>query len=126
MWVLISRIEIIKSSACSNSVPSSVVTITEQYWFNNKNTIIYGVTSGEVSNFLYFMHGVYSLSYTVVRKVDPSGTQSWLASFNFLPTIKSLSLDASEQTVYFARNSNPIEIIRLYSSNGKFLSQHSL
>ena len=61
-----------------------------------------------------------------VRKVDAFDSQTWMASFVFDTIMKSLSVDAAEQTVYFARAGNPIMIMRMTASVGSILTQHQL
>ena len=38
-----------------------------------------------------------------VRKVDVSGSQTWMAYFAFSPILKSLSVDAAEQSLYLCK-----------------------
>ena len=59
-----------------------------------------------------------------VRKVDASGSQTWMASFAFFPIVKSLSVDAAEQSVYLASLTSPLVVLRLLTSDGSIASQH--
>ena len=61
-----------------------------------------------------------------VRKVDASGSLTWMASFALNPLMKSLSIDAAEQSVYLANNLIPLVVLRLSSSDGSIVSQHQL
>ena len=49
--------------------------------------------------YIYFVSTPYNVA---VRKVDASGSQTWITSFAFMPTLKSMSVDAAEQNVYQA------------------------
>ena len=80
--------------------------------------------AGKFSLLEIFMF-VSSTSQVVVRKEDTSGSQLWMASFAFRPVIKSLSIDALEQTVYFAQRIAPVVVMRLSSSTGAVVSQES-
>ena len=80
---------------------------------------------GPVSNSLYYMYCL-TLTDSVVRKVDASGSLTWMASFHFYPISKSLSVDAAEQSVYLASVSDPIVVLKLTASGGSIVSQHQL
>ena len=62
----------------------------------------------------------------VVRKVDASGSQSWIASFAFDSIRKSLSVDVAEQSVYLAQYYDPMIVLKLSAENGSIVSQHQL
>ena len=66
------------------------------------------------------------LNNAAVRKVDASGSQTWMASFVFQPILKSLSVDAAEQSVYLASSINPLIVLKLAASDGSIVSQHQL
>ena len=61
-----------------------------------------------------------------VRKVDASGSQTWMASFAFYPIVKSLSVDAAEQSVYLTSYENSLVVVKLLASDGSVVSQHKL
>ena len=61
-----------------------------------------------------------------VRKVDASGSQTWMASFALTPLMKSLSVDATEQSVYLASKESPLVMLKLLASDGSVVSQHKL
>ena len=63
---------------------------------------------------------------TAVRKVDASGSQIWMASLSIRPTVKSLSVDASEQNVYYASLTTSLIVLKLATSDGSIISQHQL
>ena len=79
-----------------------------------------------MSNSLYYLYLVYTPNSAAVRKVDASGSQTWMASFAFQPITKSLSVDATEQSVYLASRENPIVVLRLAASSGSIVTQHQL
>ena len=114
----------VQTATCSSSVPSSAVTITEQYKISGSATISYGVAVGPVSKSLYYL---YWISFNAaVRKVDASGSQTWVTSFTLNPISKSLSIDAAEQSVYLASCESPLVVIKLDASSGSIASQHQL
>ena len=87
--------------------------------------------SKHLSYFNKYLHqyilSVYSSPIrAAVRKVDASGSQTWIASFVFWPIEKSLSVDAAEQSVYLASYTNPMVVVELLTSDGSIVSQHQL
>ena len=119
----------VQTVTCPSSVPSSTTTITEEGSFSGfTNTNTFGMAVGPVSNSLYYLYRLgTSPSYnTAVRKEDASGSQTWMASFAFYPIMKSLSVDAAEQSVYLASNTSPIVVIKLAASDGTIATQHAL
>ena len=93
----------VQAASCPPSVPVSAGTTTEQSNFTGYNTYTFGIAGGPVSNSLYYLYFLLSSSENAaVRKVDASGSQRWMASFAFKPIVKSLSVDATEQSVYLA------------------------
>ena len=123
--VLTAIISSVKTATCSSSVPSSAATTTEQCSFIGYDyTFTYGVVGGPVSNSLYYL--LFSPNSAAVRKVDASGSQTWMASFAFDLILKSLSVDAAEQSVYLASRTYPLVVLKLSSSDGSVVSQHQL
>ena len=129
LWVFSSSYYLAQAAICPSSVPSSSATIKEQYNFTGySNVQTYGLVAGPVSSSLYYM---YYLSTTpnkvAVRKVDASSSQSWIASFNFWPILKCLSVDLAEQSLYLANNDSTIlTVLRLSTLDGSVVSQHQL
>ena len=41
-----------------------------------------------------------------------------MAALSFYPTVKSLTVDTSEQYVYVAKYSNPLDVVRLGADTG--------
>ena len=128
LWMLAASISSVQTATCPSSIPTSAATITEQCSFTGYiTTKIYGIAVGPVSNSLYYL---YRLSFpsdnAVVRKVDASDSQTWMASFGFYPTSKSLSVDAAEQGVYLSSFANPLVVFKLLASDGSIVSQHQL
>ena len=56
--------------------------------------------------------------------MDASGTENWITSFVFTSDGKSLSVDADEQSVYLASQTNPLVVLRLSATFGSVVSQH--
>ena len=105
----------VQTATCPPSVPSSAATTTEQYSFLGYTTTqTYGIAVGPVSNSLYYLYFLYSSlspSYnSAVRKVDASGSQTWMASFTFYSIVKSLSVDAAEQSLYVASSTSTLMV----------------
>ena len=111
-----------------SSVPSSAATTTEQCSFTGySTTYTYGVVVGPVSSSLYYLYFISTPNSTVVRKVDASGSQTWMASFAALyPAAKGMSVDAAEQSMYLASHTNPVVVIKMAASTGSIVSQHQL
>ena len=118
----------IQTATCPPSVPSSTATTTEQCSFSGyTNTYTDGMAVGPVSNSLYYLYGLSpSPNAAIVRKVDASGLQTWMASIGFWPINKSLSVDAAEQNLYLASSTNPLVVLKLAASGGSIVTQHQL
>ena len=126
LWVLAASISSVQTATCPSSVPLSAATTTEQCSFTGyTSTKIYGIAVGPASNSLYYLYALSSSS-AAVRKVDASGSQTWVASFAFFPILKGLSVDAAEQGLYFASATNPLVVLKLLTSSGSIISQHQL
>ena len=117
-----------QSATCPSSVPISAATITEQCNFSGYTTTqTSGIAVGPVSNSLYYLYSIYTpISTAAVRKVDSSGSQTWMASFALEPIAKSLSVDATEQSVYIASFTNELVVLKLATSDGSIVTQHQL
>ena len=128
LCVLAASICSVETATCPPLVPSSAAIITEQCNFSECGyTSTDMVAVGPVSNSLYYLYWLSDPSYNAaVRKVDASGSQTWMASFAFQPITKSLSVDATEQSVYLASRENPIVVLRLAASSGSIVTQHQL
>ena len=127
LYVLTANICCVQTATCPPSVPASAAIISEQCNFAGYTTTqTYGVATGQVSKSLYYMYTISSPQIAGVRKVDASGSQSWMTSFAFFPIVKCLSVDVAEQSVYFARQINPIVVLKLAASDGSIVSQHQL
>ena len=117
------------AATCPALVPSSAATITEQSSFlTYTNPEAFGVVGSPVSNSLYYLYKIYFISSNaaIIRKVDASGSQTWITSFEFNSIWKSLSVDAAEQSVYLVSLINPLFVLRLAASDGSIVSQHQL
>ena len=127
LWVLAASICSIKAAICPSSVSPLLATTIEKGNFSGyTNTQNYGIAVGIVSNSFYYLYCLSTPFNSAVRKVNASGTQSWMASFAVDPISKSLSVDASEQSVYLAGFTNPLVVLILAASNGSIVSQHQL
>ena len=127
LFMLAISIYCVQTATCPSSVPFSATTIIEQCSFSGFTAVRpYGVAVGPVSSSLYYLDQLSTPDSAVVRKVDTSGSQTWMASFAFWPIVKSLSVDAAEQSVYLASNTNPIVVIKLAASDGTIATQHEL
>ena len=128
LCMLVASIYSVLTATCPPSVPLSATITSEQCTFSGFSSFeTYGVAGGPVSNSLYYLYRLYTPTLNAaVRKVDTSGSQTWLASFAFYSSLKSLSVDAAEQSVYLASFTNPIMVVRLAASDGSIVSQHQL
>ena len=128
LCVLVASICSVLTATCPPSVPSSATITSEQCSYTGYSFIeTYGVAGGRVSNSLYYLYRLFTPSfYAVVRKIDASGSPIWMASLAFYPIVKSLSVDAAEQSVYLAYVTNPVQVFRLAASDGSIVSQHQL
>ena len=59
-------------------------------------------------------------------KVNSNNVNVWINSFSFGPTMKSLEVDPTEQSIYFGRYDNPFYIWILNSTSGSFISAQKL
>ena len=128
LWMLVANICSVQTSTCPPSVPISAATTTEQCSFTEyTNTRTFGVAGGPISNSLYYLYWIYiPNNAAVIRKVDSSGSQTWMTSFGFWPIAKSLSVDVAEQSVYLASETNPLVVLILAANDGSIVSQHQL
>ena len=127
LYMLTAGICSVQAASCPPSVPVSAGTTTEQSNFTGYNTYTFGIAGGPVSNSLYYLYFLLSSSENAaVRKVDASGSQRWMASFAFKPIVKSLSVDATEQSVYLASLTSTLVVLRLSTNDGSVVSQHQL
>ena len=64
--------------------------------------------------------------YTVICRISPDGSLVWMTAIQFQPNLRSLSIDASEQTVYFAKLGGNLTVIRIRASDGTILGEQNL
>ena len=127
LWLLIVNIQTIFAYKCSNLTPNSTIITSEQCKFSGYTTTrTYGVATSQTSNNLYYLHLIDPPTGAVVRKVDSSGTQIWMASFQLDPQRKSLIVDLNEQSVYLAIYSLTLAVLNLNTNSGGVNSQQSL
>ena len=64
---------------------------------------------------------------TVIRRVNTSYVQNWMAALSFAPLGKSLSLDSNEQNVYvISYQTGSLYVVRLSTSNGSIVASQYL
>ena len=127
LFVLVASICSVLTATCPSSVPSSAATTIEECSFTGySTTYTLGHTIGPVSNSIYYLFLISTPENTAVRRVDASGSQTWLASFALRQVWKNLSIDAAEQSVYIASLTNFLVVLKLAASNGALVSQHQL
>ena len=128
LCVLALSIYSVQTATCSASVSSSLATTTERYSFTGSPIVsAFRIVVGPVSNSFYYLYRLFSGSNSAaVRKVDASGSQTWMASFLFNPIVKSLAVDATEQSVYLSVRKTPLIVLKLDASTGALVSQHQL
>ena len=123
LCVLVASICSVITATC----PSTASTTTDQCNFTGSpSTYAFGYTIGPVSNNIYYFLHLSPQYKTAIRKVDESGSLTWMASFAFRQIWKSRSVDAAEQSVYIAVFVNILVVLRLATSNGSIVSQHQL
>ena len=87
LFMLALSIYSVQTATCPSSIPILPPTTTEQCSFSGyTNTYTRGVAVGPVSNSLYYLYYLSSSTSpynAAVRKVDASGSQTWMASFAF-------------------------------------------
>ena len=128
LWVLALSICSVQTATCPSSVLYSAATTTEQCNFTGYTTTeTFGIVGGPVSNSLYYLYRLNLPSYSAaIRRVDASGSQTWMASFVFDPIVKSLSVDAAEQSVYLATSTATLGVLKLSTRDGSKVSHHIL
>ena len=122
LLVLMLCLSISIASTCPSSIPKTTATTIEQYIVNESPTKTLKVISSTISDSLYIFDTIPS--YSVVRKINSSGTQLWGEAFEISILTKSLAIDLKESNVYFASYNNPVTVFRLNSTNGAILNQH--
>ena len=59
-----------------------------------------------------------SIYKSAILKLNPDDSQAWLVSYSLSPSMKSLAVDSSENFVYFASWTAPINIFKLQGVDG--------
>ena len=59
---------------------------------------------------------------TAIRRMNEDDSLVWMTVISLDPSVKGLSIDPSEQNVYIASSSNPVNVARLQASNGSINS----
>ena len=128
LCVLVASICSVLTATCPPSVPSSAAIVKEQCSFSGYTSVEkYGIVGGPVSNSLYFLYRVsFPNENAVVRKVDSSGSLTWMVSIAFTLVMKSLTVEAAEQNLYIIHSANPMVVVRMAASDGSIVSQHQL
>ena len=78
------------------------------------------------SNLIIFKYFITSSSQTAIRKTDENGTLIWMTGLSGNPLYKSLSVDATEQSVYLWMTGNPLKTIRLDAPTGSTISTYQM
>ena len=120
------------AATCPSSTSSLTAISTEQFRFEWDDIQTYGVVAGPVTNSLYYLNYVYQQGwwwyygneFTILLKVDAFGSQSWLFAYYQYPRMKSLSVDTTEQYVYYVRYNDYAKVMKIKTDNGTFESQH--
>ena len=111
-------------STCPSFNSNSFKITSEECSFSGYTTTkAYNVVYGPVSFSLYYMYFITTPNGWAIRKVNQDGSLAWMAALSFSPIIKSLTVDSSEQYVYVASYTNPIDVIKLDSSTGSIVDQ---
>ena len=64
-------------------------------------------------------------STTAIRKINSDNSLAWMTAVTFQPMYKTLSIDSTEQNIYFAQYSNPILVVQLLSTTGAIVSSRT-
>ena len=106
-------------STCPSSSSTSNTITSEQCSFSTYIfTETYNVVLGPVSASMYYLYYIRNPTNWVIRKANSDGSSAWMAALSFYPTVKSLTVDTSEQYVYVAKYSNPLDVVRLGADTG--------
>ena len=139
-----------REATCSSSISSTSAIFTEQYTFRSgfyqfgfnfyyflkwvdysgvtTYARSYGMAVGPVSGSIYSSHFVAMPgTYNIIRKVDSSDSQTWIAAFGYMPALKSIfQMDANEQNLYFTLYNTAMYAVRLSTSTGAPVSFEKL
>ena len=109
----------------SVSISNAIIRYGNKYQgFSTAET--YGIEVGPNSNSLYILEYISSPDQMVVRKVQTDTSISWIASFQNSPWSKTLKIDLNESNIFVATSTSPIDVLKLSSSTGEFLSANRL
>ena len=111
-------------STCPSFTSNSYTITSEECSFTGSSTTsAYKVVFGPVSHSLYYLYYLGTPNSWAIRKINQDGSLAWMAALSFNPIIKSLIFDSSEQYVYVASFTNPVDVVRLSSSTGSIIDQ---
>ena len=82
------------------STATPAVSYEQGSFTSSTTTYLVGAKVGPVSNSTYLMYKLTSSSQTAIRKTNENGTLIWMTGLSGNPLYKSLSVDATEQSVY--------------------------
>ena len=117
--IMISLVPLSCWATCKTSNSNSyVITSVEDSFPTFTLAWTYGIVSSITSNYMYFLYKVAMTESSIVRKVNIDGSSAWMSIISFEPIIKSLALDASEQYIYFASFTAPMDVARLSANSG--------
>ena len=92
------------SLTCPSSSSKSNVISTEKFNFANPfdKADVKGVSSGPVSDSLYYMFSNSDPPFTALRKVNKDNYAEWMISLSEKWIERSLSVDSKEKSIYLA------------------------
>ena len=74
--------------------------------------------------FKYFVN--ISSNRSEIRKIDLSGTLVWSTDFEYRPTVKSMTIDSTESSLYLATYSSPVIVASFMTSTGTVITSYSM
>ena len=94
----------------------------------NIDTTIFQIATGKISGSIYYLYYLTSSSshYCAVRRVSSDETQVWMSVFNFIPVLKCLFINQSEDKAFIASHTNQIQILILKAFDGSVESGQTL
>ena len=108
-------------STCLSSNTNLNSITTSQWSFTGfRNTRIYAVAAGPITNCLHFVYFMYSPSQTaVIRNFKTDNSIFLTFIISFWPSLKSLWVDINEQIAYLASITNHLNVCKLRTKDGE-------
>ena len=124
IFLLFLLVNVWYNSTCpvSTSDPSAISTVQDKF-SGRTNTYTHSVKLGPVSKSLYYIHPIVVSSppdvyNAALRKINLDNSLSWVTSIPLDPLMKSLTIDSTEQHVYFGSFKDPLDVCRLSADTG--------